>query len=128
MNDLNVTIGLLIQLYLISAAMTVALEQVFDTDAYHRLLGKGINGEPSRWLPGVELRPYFATLAGIFVACAAQLELLSQGLGVDMASGWMSGAGQVFDWILTGVVLGGGSKTIKRLAKGVTTARTELTS
>jgi len=126
--DISQTIGVLIQLYVIAFTLTVVLQQLFDTDAYKAVLGKGLNGQPSRFLPGLELRPYFATAVGIFVACAAELELLSQGLGVDMASGWLGGAGPVFDWILTGILLGGGAKTVKKLAKGVAGARSEITS
>jgi len=127
MSDATATIAVLIQLYIISAVMTVVMEQIFDTQAYHMLIGKGVNGKPSWLLPNMEIRPYIATAAGIFVAMAANLQFLSQGLQIDMSTGIMGAAGAYFDCIITGIMLGGGSKTVKRLSKGITSARNEVT-
>ena len=132
MTELSASVGAsvqaLIQLYAIAVLLSIALEQVFDNGLYQRLLGKGVNGKPSLLFPAAELRPYIATAVGVLVAFAAQLQALASVLQVDMASGGLGTWGAVLDRILTGVLLGGGAKTVKKLAKGLTQARTDMTS
>jgi len=120
----------LAQLYALSIVLTIALEQVFDTQLFHRLLGKGTVKDgvvkPSVFLPYAEVRPYIASLVGIGVALIAHLEVLRSILNVDMASGGLGEAGLYVDRVLTGIFLGGGAKTVKRVAKAVTTAREQV--
>jgi len=121
----------LAQLYALAIVLTIALEQVFDTDLYHSLVGKGVTKPdgthvPSRFLPDVELRPYIATAAGIAIAIMAHLQILRAVLGVDMGDGAFGQAGAYVDRVITGIFLGGGAKTVKRLAKAVSEAKADL--
>ena len=128
MTEISGSIQSLLQLYVISILLTVALEQLFDNQAYEWLVGKGINGKPSKLLPNAELRPYIATAFGVAIALAAHLEALSAVLQIDMTSGSTGSWGPILDRVLTGVMLGGGAKTVKKLAKGIAGARSEMTS
>jgi hypothetical protein len=124
---LDVTITL-VQMAFVATILTVALEQVFDTRLYQRFLGKGIDGNESVFFKGFELRPWISTAAGIFVAITFELQAISIGLGQGYL-GSVNHAGavvddvKIVDMVLTGLVIGGGTKSVKKVANMFAQAR-----
>lgn len=116
MIDVTIT---LVRLAFVAAVLTVALEQVFDTKLYQKYLGKGLDGEGSRFFRTFELRPWISTAVGIFLAFGFELKALASGLGPEFinTTGTAAAEAEIVDKILTGLIIGGGTKTIKNLAK-----------
>lgn len=115
MVDVTVT---LIQLAFVSVIMTVALEQVFDTRLYQNYLGSGPDGKGSVLFKDLELRPWIATIIGIFLSFCYQLQAIKFGLGDEFlgkASALNENA-KIVDMLLTGLIIGGGTKSIKKIA------------
>ncbi len=114
----DVTITLL-RLAFVAAVLTVALQQIFDTKLYQKYLGKGLDGEGSRYCRNFELRPWISTAVGIYLAFAFQMKALASGLGAEFmkTTGGVCDEAAIVDMILTGLIIGGGTKTIKNLAK-----------
>jgi len=114
MVDVTIT---LIRLAFVAAVLTVALEQIFDTPLYQKYLGKGLNGEGSRFMKNFELRPWISTIGGMFLAFAFGLTALQSGLGSEFINAETIGTeAEIVDKVLTGLIVGGGTKTIKKLA------------
>jgi len=115
MVDVTVT---LVRLAFVAAVLTAALQQIFDTKLYQKYLGKGIDGEGSIYCKNFELRPWISSAVGIYLAFAFQMKALASGLGPEFitpSAGTFDEAA-IVDMILTGLIIGGGTKTIKKLA------------
>ena len=111
MGDIILTFS---QLAAVAAVMTVALEQIFETRLYQSLFGKGVDGNPSKWAPAsFELRPWISIAVGILVAYYAEGMAIMKMLGQEyatMVEGQLGPDGVHVDFILTGLILGGGTK------------------
>ena len=105
----------LVGLAFVSAVQTVALEQVYDTKLYTKFLGKGLEGAGSVLLKNFELRPWISTAPGIWLALEFKLGAITYGLGVDPTT--IAGASFTADNILTGLIIGGGTKAVKSVWK-----------
>ena len=122
----------LVQLAWVSALATASLEVVFQTRFYQINFGKGPEGmgnHTSRFFNTYELRPWLSVALGVFMAYQFGMMAISEGLGIDVAD-LLQLQGPVAihaDYILTGVAIGGGSKTIKAIAKNFSSTRKELT-
>jgi len=104
----------LVGLGFVSAVQTVALEQVYDTKLYAKFLGKGLDGAAgSKFLGNFELRPWISTATGIWLALEFKLGAITYGLGIDPAA--VSGSSYTADNILTGLIIGGGTKAVKKV-------------
>ncbi len=127
---LDVTITL-VQMAFVATILTVALEQIFDTRLYQRFLGKGIDGNGSVFFKTFELRPWISTASGIFVAMTFELQAITIGLG-EAYLGSVNHAGavvddvKIVDMVLTGLVIGGGTKSVKKVANMFAQARQEI--
>ena len=51
----------LVQLAFVATILTVALEQIYDTNLYQKYLGKGLDGRESKLFKSFDLRPWIAT-------------------------------------------------------------------
>ena len=105
----------LVGLAFVSAVQTVALEQVYDTKLYTKFLRKGLEGAGSVLLKNFELRPWISTATGIWLALEFKLGAITYGLGVDPTT--IAGASFTADNILTGLIIGGGTKAVKSVWK-----------
>ena len=105
----------LVGLAFVSAVQTVALEQVYDTKLYTKFLGTGLEGAGSVLLKNFELRPWISTATGIWLALEFKLGAITYGLGVDPTT--IAGASFTADNILTGLIIGGGTKAVKSVWK-----------
>lgn len=105
----------LVGLAFVSAVQTVALEQVYDTKMYTKFLGKGLEGQGSILLKDFEIRPWISTATGIWLALEFKLGAITYGLGVDPTT--IAGASFTADNILTGLIIGGGTKAVKNVWK-----------
>ncbi len=125
MVDVTIT---LVRLAFVAAVLTVALEQIFDTTFYQKYFGKGLDGKGSRFLKNFELRPWVSTVVGIFLAFGFNMTALQSGLGSEFvtASGTIGADAQIVDKVLTGLIIGGGTKTIKKLAKQFASAQKSI--
>ena len=115
---LNVSLTL-VQLAFVATVLTVALEQIFDTKLYQEYLGKGLEGENgSKFFSNFEVRPWISTGIGIFLAFSFHLHAIKSGLGSEyLASiGGSSQDSEIVDMILTGLIIGGGTKSVKKIA------------
>ena len=112
----------LTQLAFMAIILTVALEQIYDTNLYQKYLGKGLDGKGSKFFKSFDLRPWIATAVGLFLAFGFQIRALQAGLGIDNAKGFLGAEAETVDMFLTGLIIGGGTKTIIKIAKryGVT--------
>jgi len=123
MVDVTVT---LVRLTFVAAVLTAALQQIFDTKLYQKYLGKGIDGAGSVYCRNFELRPWISSAVGIYLAFAFQMKALSSGLGPEFitpSSGTFDEAA-IVDMVVTGLIIGGGTKTIKKLANQFAATRT----
>ena len=117
----------LFRLTYVATIMTVALEQIFDTRFYQKYFGKGENGEGSRFFTNFELRPWIAAAVGVFLAFGFKFRALESGLGdVDGSGTFLGNEAATVDMFLTGVIIGGGTKTIKKIAKMFSSAQAEI--
>jgi len=109
----------LVRLAFVATILTVALEQIFDTRFYQKYFGKGLNGTGSRYFTEFELRPWISTLVGILIAFSFEIQAISTGLGSEFlsASGGHNPEAQLVDMVLTGLIIGGGTKSVKKIAK-----------
>lgn len=112
----------LVQLAFVATVQTVALEQIFDTRLYQKYLGWGEDGKGSRFFSRFELRPWISSAVGIFLAFAFQLQALKFGLGkggddVELVSKLIGTAAGDVDMALTGLIIGGGTKAIKKVVR-----------
>ena len=128
MGDIFMT---LMRLAAVSIVMTVALEQIFETKLYQSLFGKGIDGRPSRWAPSnFELRPWIASAVGIELAFGFELMAITHILGMAygdvIGSQYLGAEAAILDYVLTGLILGGGTKSIKKIAKRMAETKQEL--
>jgi len=119
MLDLTMT---LVQLAFVATVLTVALEQIFDTNLYQKYLGKGLDGQDtkdSRFFKSFELRPWLSTAVGIFLAFSFGMTAIESGLGSEFMTppGDTGAEAKMVDMVLTGLIIGGGTKTIKKIAK-----------
>ena len=116
MIDVTVT---LVQLAFVATLMTVALEQIFDTRLYQKYLGKGLDGAGSVYFRDWELRPWISTAAGVAIAVVFRIRAIESGLGSEFLASAASHGGEaaLIDTILTGVIIGGGTKSIKKVAR-----------
>lgn len=114
----------LIGLTFVATIQAVGLEQVFDTRLFQRYLGKGVDGQPSIYFKGYELRPWISTAVGILLATTFQLHALSYGLAINPNS--LAPGGALLDQILTGLIIGGGTKAVKGAWKRFDTTRKEI--
>ena len=105
----------LVGLGFVSSVQTVALEQVYDTRLYTKFLGKGLEGTGSVLLKNFELRPWISTATGIWLALEFKLGAITYGLGIDPQVG--GGGSFTADNILTGLIIGGGTKAVKKVLK-----------
>jgi len=112
MQDIAIT---LLRLAFVSIVLMVALEQIFETKLYQKYLGKGENGDGSKIFKHFELRPWLSMLAGVIIAFKFGLTCLSAGLGPAFISASQD-ANQI-DMFLTGLIIGGGTKPIKKIYK-----------
>ncbi|GEM_PF-6765713 len=121
--DITEAVKTLTLLTLIAAGQTVALEQVFDTQLYQKWLGFGENGRGSRLLPTVELRPWISSAVGLFIAFHWEIQFPGKAL---------PGAGGpddlVVGCVMAGLIIGGGTKAIKKLLKDVKDTSQEVKS
>ncbi len=122
MLDIGLT---LVRMTFIAVFMAVALEQIFDTKLYQKYLGKGLNGEGSKFFQMFELRPWLSSALGIFIAFSFNITALESGLGSEFMSETGYDA-QILDMILTGLIIGGGTKTIKKLANNFYSAQKDI--
>lgn len=118
----------LIQLAFVAAVQTAALEQIFATRLYQKYLGKGIDGGGSVYCTGFELRPWISSAAGIFLAWMFDLNALVAGLGMNYADlvAVKGTAALSVDMVFTGLIIGGGTKAIKKIAKDLGNTRTNV--
>ena len=118
----------LLRLAFVAAVLTIALEQIFDTKIYQQYLGKGLDGEGSRYCRNFELRPWISTAVGIYLAFAFQMKALESGLGSEFinTSGTIYADAAIVDMILTGLIIGGGTKSIKKIAKQFVAAQKSI--
>ena len=76
-----------------------------------------MDGKGSRFLKTFELRPWISTSGGLFIAFGFGLTALQSGLGSEfITSGTINADAEIIDKVLTGLIVGGGTKTIKKLA------------
>ena len=115
MIDVTVT---LVQLAFVATVMTVALEQIFDTRLYQKYLGKGLDGQGSIYFRDWELRPWISTAAGVALAVIFRIRAIESGLGAEFLASAAAHGGEaaLVDTILTGIIIGGGTKSIKKVA------------
>ena len=99
----------LIGLAFVATVQAVALELVFETPLYKRLLGKAADGQ------GVELRPWLSLAVGLGLAFSFNLQAIAYGLAIDPAQ--LSANGVWLDKVLTGFIIGGGTKAVKKVWK-----------
>lgn len=118
----------LVQLAYVSALEVAVLQVIFDTPIYQSLFGKGKTGQGSKYFSHAELRPWIAMGLGVLTAYLFHLTALTDGLGINLEDLLkVSGESAVhFDRILTGIAIGGGSKTIKNIAKNFASTRKDL--
>ena len=121
----------LTQLAYVSAVVAAGLEVLFETKLYQAYLGKGLNGDGSKFFTSFELRPWIAIAVGICVAWQFDLCAIIEGLNISLPEfAALSGTDSVdrinaIDRVLTGIVIGGGAKSIKALAKSFASTRKE---
>lgn len=103
----------------VAAVLTVALEQIFDTKLYQKYLGKGLDGNGSHLFKHFELRPWISTAVGIFLAFVFEMKAIESGLGSDFINptGNAVADAAIVDMLLTGLIIGGGTKTVYKLGK-----------
>ena len=111
----------LVGLAFVSAVQTVALEQIYDTTLYRKFLGKGLEGQGSLLLKNFALRPWISTATGIWLALEFELGAISAGLGVNPQV--LPEMSYTADNILTGLIIGGGTKAVKSVWKKWETIR-----
>ncbi len=118
----------LVRLAFMAAVLTIALEQIFETRLYQKYFGKGLDDKGSIFFKSFELRPWLSSGVGIFLALGFQMKALESGLGPDFisTSSSISENAEIVDMILTGLIIGGGTKTIKKLAKQFAAARNDI--
>lgn len=97
----------LIGLAFVATVQMVALEVVFETEGYRRALGRAADGE------GMELRPWISMAVGIGLAWTFNLQAIAYGLAIDPEG--LSGTGNAIDRLLTGLIIAGGTKSIKKI-------------
>lgn len=105
----------LLGLGFVMAMQTVALEQIYDTKLWRRYLGKGDDGSGSRLFSQFELRPWVSTAVGIYLAYVFKFQCIAYAYGIDPSQ--MPPSAQYVDIILTGLIIGGGTKALKKLSK-----------
>ncbi|TDI83999.1 MAG: hypothetical protein E2O78_07180 [Caldithrix sp.] len=116
----------LTQLAFTAIILTVALEQIFDTNLFQKYLGKGLDGKGSKFLTSFDLRPWIATAVGIFLAFGFKMQAVKSGLGIADVEGFLGAEAEIVDMLLTGLIIGGGTKTIVKIAKRYGTTRSEI--
>jgi len=126
MDNLPNLIEVFVELAFVAIAISVALEQVFDTRWWQKNMGKGIDGQPSRWLPNFELRPWVATAIGMILAYAFGLQFIKMGLNIIPETGPWWTWGNDLDKVLTGLILGGGSKAVIKFARRFATTSKDI--
>jgi len=103
---------ILTKLAFISAILTVALEQIFDTDIFD-----SFNKNVSKTR---DFRPWISSFIGILIAYTFDIRALHLGLGLEINDTNLH-LSELFrrfiDNFFTGIVIGGGTKTIKKTFK-----------
>ena len=120
---MNSYVDVISELAFISAILTVALQQIFDTDIYRSFTKKISKLCPNYFsvknnddsTKDRDLRPWISSLIGIYIACAFNIQALHSGLNVQNP-GQVNFFPEWIDLIFTGIIIGGGTKTIKNLA------------
>jgi len=113
-------IYVLMKLAFVSAILTVALEQIYDTDLFNKLINKIAQKMPlifkTENSTGIrDLTPWISTLFGIYIAYAFNIQALYQGLEINN-SDQVKCFSPILDTIFTGMIIGGGTKTITRIS------------
>lgn len=137
MIDVLAVFETLVKLAFVATVQTVALEQIFDTRLYQYYLGKGPDGQGSRFFRHFELRPWISNAVGLLVAFKWELQCIGEGLKAGYLDVWPQVSGNypsvldypdvmLVDMVFTGLVVGGGTKAIKKIAKRFAESRTEL--
>jgi hypothetical protein len=131
MIDMANLLIVLTKLAFVATVLTVALEQIFDTRFYQKWLGKGIDGTPSRFFQVFELRPWISSAVGVFLAWKLQLAAIAEGTSaayIPIPDGLESVPDVLaIDFILTGLIIGGGTKAVKKVAKQFAATKKDLT-
>jgi len=108
----------LMQLGFIIALITVALEVPFSTNLFKKYLGNGVNGDgEGEFFKGFELRPWISMAVGLLVAFFFHIQAIKTGLGSEFLGKDLSTDAVIIDQFLTGLVLGGGPKTLKAFGR-----------
>lgn len=107
----------LLRLTFMAIILTVALEQIYDTNLYQKYLGKGLDGKGRKFFKSYDFRPWIATAVGLFLAFGFKIQVLQAGMGIDKAEGFLGTEAEAVDMFLTGQIIGGGTKTIVKITK-----------
>ena len=118
----------LTQLAFVAIILTVALEQIYDTNLYQKYMGKGLDGKGSKFFKSSDLRQWIATAVGLFLAFGFKIQAIQAGMGIDKAEGFLGTEAGAVDMFLTGLIIGGGTKTIVKIAKRYGVTKREIES
>ena len=120
---MNNYVDVIAELAFISAILTVALQQIFDTDIYRSFTKKIselcpklfsiTNKDGSK--KNRDLKPWISSLIGIYIAFAFNIQALYSGLNVQNP-GQVNCLPKWVDLVFTGIIIGGGTKSLKNLA------------
>lgn len=117
----------LITILAVSLVLKITFDALFDQRWYHKWLGKGVDGQPSRFFPNTDFRPLLAILAGIGLNTQFQFlaftSILQQ---TPLALGQVLGATVWWDTILTGIGIGMGPKFWIDIGKAFKTAMANI--
>lgn len=117
------------QLLTISGLLTLVCKGLFDTRVFNKWVGKGIDGEPSRFLPAWDLRPVLAVVLGVWVAHEWNFLFIASVAGKTQAQLLdMSRSALELDNVLTGIGLGLGPKFWLALGKRVFEGQRQIAS
>ena len=94
------------------------MDGLFTTKLFQKYLGKGENGGGSKIFKHFELRPWISNAVGVFIALTFGLTAIEAGLGTEFVkTSLIETDGKIVDAVLTGLIIGGGTKRIKMLMK-----------
>ena len=121
--DIAAALNNLFLLTYVAVGQTVALEQIFDTQLYQKWLGFGPDGKGSRLFSKFELRPWISAAVGLFISFRYGLQFVAPAIPKLLPPG---AEGLLVDMIITGLIIGGGTKAIKGIAKQFGDASREI--